>query len=75
VRPDQRILNLQQVRERKYPIIGSGQGVWSWVHVEDAAAATVAALECDPGIYNIVDDDPSELAVWLHGSTGTRPCQ
>jgi nucleoside-diphosphate-sugar epimerase len=54
-----------QVRERKYPIIGSGQGVWSWVHVEDAAAATVAALECAPGVYNIVDDDPSELAVWL----------
>jgi nucleoside-diphosphate-sugar epimerase len=54
-----------QVRERKYPITGSGQGVWSWVHVEDAAAATVAALECTPGIYNVVDDDPSELAVWL----------
>jgi nucleoside-diphosphate-sugar epimerase len=54
-----------QVRERKYPITGSGQGVWSWVHVEDAAAATVAALECTPGVYNIVDDDPSELAVWL----------
>jgi nucleoside-diphosphate-sugar epimerase len=54
-----------QVRERKYPIIGPGQGVWSWVHVEDAAAATVAALECAPGVYNIVDDDPSELAIWL----------
>jgi nucleoside-diphosphate-sugar epimerase len=38
---------------------------WSWVHIEDAAAATVAALECAPGVYNIVDDDPSEFAVWL----------
>lgn len=54
-----------QVQERKYPIVGSGHGVWSWVHVEDAAAATVASLECDPGIYNIVDDDPSQLSVWL----------
>jgi 2-alkyl-3-oxoalkanoate reductase len=54
-----------QVRERKYPITGSGRGVWSWVHVEDAAAATAAALECAPGVYNIVDDDPSPLAVWL----------
>jgi nucleoside-diphosphate-sugar epimerase len=54
-----------QVRERKYPITGSGQGVWSWIHVEDAAAATVAALECAPGVYNIVDDDPSPLSVWL----------
>jgi 2-alkyl-3-oxoalkanoate reductase len=54
-----------QVRERKYPITGSGQGVWSWVHVEDAAAATAAALECAPGVYNIVGDDPSPLSVWL----------
>jgi 2-alkyl-3-oxoalkanoate reductase len=54
-----------QVRERKYPITGPGQGVWSWVHVEDAAAATAAALECAPGVYNIVDDDPSPLSVWL----------
>jgi 2-alkyl-3-oxoalkanoate reductase len=54
-----------QVQERKYPVVGSGQGVWSWVHVEDAAAATVASLKCAPGIYNIVDDDPSQLSVWL----------
>jgi 2-alkyl-3-oxoalkanoate reductase len=54
-----------QVRDRKFAIAGSGQGVWSWVHVEDAAAATVAALECTPGVYNIVDSDPSELSVWL----------
>jgi nucleoside-diphosphate-sugar epimerase len=54
-----------QVREQKRPIAGSGQGVWSWVHVEDAAAATVAALECSPGVYNVVDDDPVEMSVWL----------
>jgi 2-alkyl-3-oxoalkanoate reductase len=53
------------VRDRKLAIAGSGHGVWSWVHVEDAAAATIAALECTPGVYNIVDSDPSELSVWL----------
>lgn len=58
-----------QVREGKYPIVGAGQGVWSWVHIEDAAAATVAALEGAPGVYNIVDDDPSEQAVWLSAFT------
>ncbi len=55
----------QQVRERRSPVIGSGTGVFSFVHVEDAAAATVAALESEPGIYNVVDDDPSEMRVWL----------
>jgi nucleoside-diphosphate-sugar epimerase len=54
-----------QVLEQRYPIAGSGSGVWSWVHVEDAAAATVAALECPAGVYNIVDDDPSVMSVWL----------
>jgi len=61
--PDGNVAN--QVRDRKIAIAGSGQGVWSWVHVEDAAAATVAALECIPGVYNIVDSNPSELSVWL----------
>lgn len=55
----------QQVREQKYPVIGSGAGVYSFIHVEDAAAATVAALESEPGVYNIVDDDPTEMRVWL----------
>jgi nucleoside-diphosphate-sugar epimerase len=54
-----------QVRARQYPVAGSGSGVWSWVHIADAAAATVAALECDPGVYNVVDDDPSEISTWL----------
>lgn len=48
------------------PVRGDGAGVWSFIHVEDAAEATVAAIEQgDPGIYNIVDDDPSEVRVWL----------
>jgi len=54
-----------QVRAQQYPVIGSGRGVYSFVHVEDAAAATVASLESDPGIYNIVDDDPTPISVWL----------
>jgi len=54
-----------QLREKAYPVIGSGRGVFSFVHVEDAAVATVAALEAEPGIYNIVDDDPTEMGVWL----------
>jgi 2-alkyl-3-oxoalkanoate reductase len=55
----------RQVREGQYPIIGSGEGVFSFVHVEDAAAATVAALEAEPGVYNVVDDDPSKMSIWL----------
>ncbi len=55
----------QQVRKQQYPVIGSGNGVFSFIHVDDAAAATVAALESDPGIYNVVDDDPSEMSTWL----------
>ena len=46
-------------------IIGKGEGVWSFVHIEDASAATLAALRCAPGAYNIVDDDPSEQRIWL----------
>lgn len=55
----------RQVREQKYPVIGSGAGVYSFVHVQDAAAATVAALESDPGVYNVVDDNPSTMSVWI----------
>jgi nucleoside-diphosphate-sugar epimerase len=54
------------VRKRRMPIVGSGAGVWSWIHVDDAAAATVAAVEGGPvGIYNIVDDDPAPVSEWL----------
>jgi nucleoside-diphosphate-sugar epimerase len=55
----------EQVRQRQAPIIGAGKGVWSFVHINDAALATVAALECAPGVYNLVDDNPSEQREWL----------
>jgi 2-alkyl-3-oxoalkanoate reductase len=55
----------EQLRARRLPIIGQGQGVWSWVHIEDAAAATAAALECAPGAYNVVDADPAPQRLWL----------
>ena len=55
----------KQVRQQQVSIIGSGQGVSSWVHIDDAADATVRALDCPPGPYNIVDDNPSEQRVWL----------
>lgn len=54
------------VRQRRVPIIGNGGGVFTFIHVEDAAAATVLALHHgEPGIYNIVDDEPAPLRVWL----------
>jgi 2-alkyl-3-oxoalkanoate reductase len=55
----------EQARERRVPVIGDGQGVWSWVHIADAAAATAMALDCAPGAYNIVDADPTPQRVWL----------
>ncbi|HZR82913.1 MAG TPA: NAD(P)-dependent oxidoreductase [Candidatus Binatia bacterium] len=54
-----------QVRRQQVPIIGEGQGVHSFVHIDDAAGATAAALECPPGAYNIVDGNPSPQHVWL----------
>jgi nucleoside-diphosphate-sugar epimerase len=57
---------IEPVRKRQYPIIGDGGGVTSWIHLEDAAAATVLALEQDgPAIYNIVDDEPAPVLEWL----------
>jgi 2-alkyl-3-oxoalkanoate reductase len=55
----------EQVRQQQVPIVGAGQGVWSFVHIEDAASATVASLECAPGAYNTVDDNPSQQREWL----------
>lgn len=55
----------EQVRQQEVPIIGQGQGVSSWVHIDDAADATVRSIDCPAGIYNIVDDNPSEQRVWL----------
>jgi nucleoside-diphosphate-sugar epimerase len=54
-----------QVRQQQVPIVGEGQGVYSFVHIDDAAGATAAALECPPGAYNIVDGNPSPQHVWL----------
>lgn len=54
------------VRRRRLPIIGDGAGVWAFIHIDDAATATLAAIEHGaPGAYNIVDDEPAEVAVWL----------
>jgi nucleoside-diphosphate-sugar epimerase len=55
-----------QVRRRRFPLVGEGSGVFSYIHVDDAAAATVAAVERGrPGVYNIVDDDPAPMSEWL----------
>jgi nucleoside-diphosphate-sugar epimerase len=57
---------IEAIQGRKFPLVGGGTGVWSFVHVHDAAAATVAALErANPGIYNVVDDEPAPVAEWL----------
>ena len=54
------------VRKRKFPLVGDGGGVWSFIHVADAAEATVAAIEHGSrGVYNVVDDDPAPIAEWL----------
>jgi nucleoside-diphosphate-sugar epimerase len=54
------------VRKRKFPLVGEGGGVWSFVHVADAAEATLAAVEHGSrGVYNVVDDDPAPVAEWL----------
>jgi nucleoside-diphosphate-sugar epimerase len=57
---------VEPVRKRQFPIIGDGGGFMSWIHLDDAAAATVLALDHDgPAIYNIVDDEPAPAREWL----------
>jgi nucleoside-diphosphate-sugar epimerase len=57
---------VELVRRRKFPLVGDGGGVWSFIHVADAADATVAAIERGSrGVYNVVDDDPAPVAEWL----------
>jgi nucleoside-diphosphate-sugar epimerase len=54
------------IRRRKFPLVGDGGAVWSFIHVADAAEATVAAIEHGRrGVYNVVDDDPAPVAEWL----------
>ena len=67
----------QMVKKRQFPLVGNGTGIWSFIHVDDAAAATVAAIERGrPGVYNIVDDEPAPIAEFLPvfvSIVGARP--
>jgi 2-alkyl-3-oxoalkanoate reductase len=57
---------IEAIRKRRFPVVGGGTGVWSFVHIDDAASATLAALDRGaPGIYNVVDDDPAPVSEWL----------
>lgn len=56
----------KDVRRRRFPVVGQGSGVFSFIHLDDAATATVAAVERGaPGVYNVVDDDPAPMSAWL----------
>jgi nucleoside-diphosphate-sugar epimerase len=65
------------IRKRMMPIIGSGAGIWSFLHIADAAAAAVCALDHGtPGVYNVVDDDPAPASEWLPAvarAVGAKP--
>jgi nucleoside-diphosphate-sugar epimerase len=57
---------VELVRKRRLPIVGAGGGVWSFAHMDDVATATIAAIgHGAPGVYNVVDDDPAPVSVWL----------
>ena len=63
---DPEALLTKAIRKRRFPIIGDGAGIWSFVHIEDAASATAAAVDNGrPGIYNVVDDEPAPVREWL----------
>ncbi len=69
---------VEMVRKRKFPLVGDGSGVWSFIHTDDAATATLAALERGrPGeIYNVVDDEPAPVREWLPAladAVGAKP--
>ncbi len=68
---------LEGVRHRRFPLVGRGTGLSSFIHVDDAASATVAAIQTGKlGLYNIVDDDPAPVAEWLPAlaaATGAKP--
>ncbi len=57
---------LEMLRKRQVPVVGGGTGVWSFIEITDAAAATLAAVERgEPGVYNVVDSDPAPVSEWL----------
>jgi len=57
---------VEMIRKRQFPIVGGGTGFWSWIHLDDAAAATVLAVEQKAtGVFNIVDDEPAAVSDWL----------
>jgi nucleoside-diphosphate-sugar epimerase len=64
--PDASDVLLEMLRKRQLPVIGGGAGIWSFIEITDAAAATIAAIDRGaPGVYNIVDSDPAPVAQWL----------
>jgi nucleoside-diphosphate-sugar epimerase len=68
---------VELVRRRRLPVVGNGKGVWSFLHIEDAARATMAAITRGaPDIYNVVDDEPAPISVWLPAlaqAVGAKP--
>jgi len=57
---------VEAIRKRQFPVVGNGAGIWSFAHVADVASATLAAIERGaPGVYNVCDDDPAPVSVWL----------
>jgi len=57
---------VEMVRKRMLPVIGDGAGTWSWIHIDDAASATIAALEGgECGVFNVVDDEPARASEWI----------
>jgi 2-alkyl-3-oxoalkanoate reductase len=68
---------VEAVRKGRFPVVGSGAGIWSLVQIEDAAAATAAAVRTgQPGVYNIVDDEPAPVSEWLPAlaaAVGAKP--
>jgi len=70
-------LMVDVLKRRQVPLIGDGGGIWSFLHTYDAAGATVAALDHgDPGVYNVVDDEPARVSEWLPAlaaAVGAKP--
>ena len=68
---------VELVRKRRLPIVGDGGGIWSFIHISDVVRATAAAISHgDPGIYNVVDDEPAPVSTWLPAladAVGARP--